>query len=101
MLYGTSWQERNTDSSFDDTEYLERSRELKDNVKSIASAALLKNKKKVRLSHPTEVSSADSAENEQNEQGKKVDETETMKAVDCSATSLVIAQIVAMDSVGA
>jgi hypothetical protein len=49
---------------FDDTEYFEKSQELKDNFKSAVSAALLKKKKKVKLSHPTEVSSADSAENE-------------------------------------
>lgn len=37
---------------FDDTEYIEQSRELTDNVKSAVSAALLK-KKKTKLSHPT------------------------------------------------
>ncbi|KAJ3862712.1 telomere stability and silencing-domain-containing protein [Lentinula novae-zelandiae] len=35
---------------FDDTEYLEQSRELVENVKSAVSAALLKKKKKVKLS---------------------------------------------------
>ncbi|KAJ3886581.1 telomere stability and silencing-domain-containing protein [Lentinula edodes] len=35
---------------FDDTEYLEQSRELVDNVKSAVSAALLKKKKKAKLS---------------------------------------------------
>jgi hypothetical protein len=86
---------------FDDTEYLEKSQELKDNVKSAVSAALLKKKKKVKLSHPTEVSSVDSAENEEKEQEKKVDGKETMKTVDRSAASPVIPQVIAMDSVGA
>jgi len=38
---------------FDDTEYLEQSRELVDGVKSAVSLALLKKKKKAKLSHPT------------------------------------------------
>jgi len=33
---------------FDDTEYLEKSQGLKDNAKSVVSAALLKKKKKVK-----------------------------------------------------
>ncbi|KIM40604.1 hypothetical protein M413DRAFT_446033 [Hebeloma cylindrosporum] len=85
---------------FDDTEYLEKSQELKDNVKSAVSAALLKKKKKAKLSHPTEVSPIDSAKNERTEQGEKVDEKEKMKALDHSATP-VIPQVVALDSVGA
>jgi len=37
---------------FDDTEYLEQSREIVDNVKSAVSAGLLKKKKKAKTSHP-------------------------------------------------
>jgi len=37
---------------FDDTEYLEQSRDLVDGVKSAVSQALLKKKKKAKLSHP-------------------------------------------------
>ncbi|KAF9000631.1 telomere stability and silencing-domain-containing protein [Cyathus striatus] len=37
---------------FEDTEYLEQSREINENVKSAVSAALLKKKKKAKLSHP-------------------------------------------------
>ncbi|KAJ7343368.1 telomere stability and silencing-domain-containing protein [Mycena albidolilacea] len=37
---------------FDDTEYLEQSRDLVDGVKSAVSAALLKKKKKAKLTHP-------------------------------------------------
>jgi len=43
---------------FDDTEYLEQSRELTENVKSAVSAALLKKKKKAKLAHPTDTPSA-------------------------------------------
>jgi len=43
---------------FDDTEYLEQSRELTENVKSAVSAALLKKKKKTKLSHPADASPA-------------------------------------------
>jgi len=37
---------------FDDTEYLEQSRDLVDGVKSAVSSALLKKKKKAKLTHP-------------------------------------------------
>ncbi|KAF7363536.1 hypothetical protein MSAN_01010200 [Mycena sanguinolenta] len=37
---------------FDDTEYLEQSRDLVDGVKSAVTAALLKKKKKAKLTHP-------------------------------------------------
>ncbi|KAJ7063396.1 telomere stability and silencing-domain-containing protein [Mycena amicta] len=37
---------------FDDTEYLEQSQDLVDGVKNAVSAALLKKKKKAKLSHP-------------------------------------------------
>ena len=85
---------------FDDTEYLEKSQELKDNVKSAVSAALLKKKKKAKLSHPTEVPSADSAGNEQ-EQGTKANEKEKLKVLNHNATTPVIPHVVEMDSVGA
>ena len=85
---------------FDDTEYLEKSQELKDNVKSAVSAALLKKKKKAKLSHPTEVPSAGSAGNDQ-EQGKKADEKGKLKVLDHNAATLVIPHVVEMDSVGA
>ncbi|KAF7294843.1 Sde2-N-Ubi domain-containing protein [Mycena indigotica] len=38
---------------FDDTEYLEQSQDLVDGVKNAVSAALLKKKKKAKLTHPT------------------------------------------------
>jgi len=43
---------------FDDTEYIEQSRELTENVKSAVSAALLKKKKKPKMSYPTDVGPA-------------------------------------------
>jgi len=49
---------------FDDTEYLEQSRELTENVKSAVSAALLKKRKKAKLSPPTEAGAAPSATQE-------------------------------------
>lgn len=39
---------------FDDTEYLEKSNELKEGVKNAVSAALLKKKKKAKLTSPTD-----------------------------------------------
>ncbi|KAG6844971.1 hypothetical protein H0H87_002085 [Tephrocybe sp. NHM501043] len=42
-----------TKHRFDDTEYLEQSRELTENVKNAVSAALLKRKKKTKLAHTT------------------------------------------------
>lgn len=44
---------------FDDTEYLEQSRDLKDGVKNAVAVALLKKKKKVKLSHPNDSSNID------------------------------------------
>jgi hypothetical protein len=38
---------------FDDTEYLEQSKEIVDNVKSAVAAGLLKKKKKAKTSHPS------------------------------------------------
>jgi hypothetical protein len=81
---------------FDDTEYLEKSQELKDNVKSAVSAALLKKKKKPKLSHPTEEPPAELNEKEKEKKGDK-----QVKASDCSTTPPVIPQVVAMDAVGA
>jgi len=47
---------------FDDTEYLEQSREIVDNVKSAVSAGLLKKKKKAKLSHgPPEPNSVEAS----------------------------------------
>jgi hypothetical protein len=44
---------------FDDTEYLERSQDLKDGVKNAVAAALLKKKKKAKLSHANDSSNTD------------------------------------------
>ncbi|KAF8907356.1 telomere stability and silencing-domain-containing protein [Gymnopilus junonius] len=56
---------------FDDTEYLEKSHELKEGVKNAVSAALLKKKKKAKLSHsPDEGSSKASDPNKEEEKEK-------------------------------
>jgi len=47
---------------FDDNEYLEQSQEIVENVKSAVTSALLKKRKKAKLSHaPTSVASASDA----------------------------------------
>ena len=44
---------------FDDSEYLEKSQDLKDGVRNAVAAALLKKKKKVKLSHPNDSSNTE------------------------------------------
>ncbi|KAF8150748.1 telomere stability and silencing-domain-containing protein [Crassisporium funariophilum] len=68
---------------FEDTEYLEQSRELKEGVKNAVSAALLKKKKKAKLTHPTE----------------DVPEGSKAKVVTAKAPPLVVA--VPLEAVGA
>ncbi|KAH9481686.1 Telomere maintenance protein SDE2 [Psilocybe cubensis] len=83
---------------FDDTEYLEKSQELKDNVKNAVSAALLKKKKKAKLSHPP----AEDSKEKGKEKEKVVAEKETAKATMLSATPLnPVPAAVALDAVGA
>ena len=83
---------------FDDTEYLEKSNELKEGVKNAVSAALLKKKKKAKLSPPTEdtKAAADSVK------GKHVVEDAKVKSVlvDAPATQILPAAQ-ALDAVGA
>ena len=83
---------------FDDTEYLEKSNELKEGVKNAVSAALLKKKKKAKLSPPTEdtKAAADSVK------GKDVVEDAKVKSVlvDAPATQTLPAAL-ALDAVGA
>ena len=83
---------------FDDTEYLEKSNELKEGVKNAVSAALLKKKKKAKLSPPTEDAkpAADSVK------GKDVVEDAKVKSVlvDAPATQILPAAQ-ALDAVGA
>ena len=83
---------------FDDTEYLEKSNELKEGVKNAVSAALLKKKKKAKLSPPTEdtKAAADSVK------GKDVVEDAKVKSVlvDAPATQTLPASQ-ALDAVGA
>ena len=74
---------------FDDTEYLEQSRDLKDGVKNAVAAALLK-KKKAKLSH-----SNDSSNNDVTERSK---DKVPVKSV---AIPVVPTTAVALDAVGA
>ncbi|KAF8968047.1 telomere stability and silencing-domain-containing protein [Flammula alnicola] len=88
---------------FDDTEYLEKSEELKESVKNAVSAALLlKKKKKAKLSHPTDNATAQSGEKSE-EKEKKIVEKEKVKAALASAQPLdpVPTTAVALDAVGA
>ncbi|KAF8802520.1 hypothetical protein BYT27DRAFT_7173013 [Phlegmacium glaucopus] len=75
---------------FDDTEYLEQSRDLKDGVKNAVAAALLKKKKKkVKLSHPNDSSSTDAMDSK----GKLPVQLVTVPVVPATA--------IALDAVGA
>ncbi|TFK40228.1 telomere stability and silencing-domain-containing protein [Crucibulum laeve] len=76
---------------FDDTEYLEQSREINDNVKSAVSAALLKKKKKAKLSHPTD----GSVEKTKMASAEKTDAPKTVKSVELTSAA------VSLDAVGA
>ncbi|PPQ89320.1 hypothetical protein CVT25_003157 [Psilocybe cyanescens] len=82
---------------FDDTEYLEKSQELKDSVKNAVSAALLKKKKKAKLSHPP----ADAAATEDaKEKEKAIVEKESVKAAMLSKQPLnPVPNAVALDAV--
>jgi len=72
---------------FDDTEYLEKSQELKDNVKNAVAAALLK-KKKAKLSHPTSSDGSLASDKKEKEDVKKIIEKEKVKAALVSAQPL-------------
>jgi len=77
---------------FDDTEYLEQSRDLVDNVKSAVSAAMLKKRKKAKISH----SAATAAESDAKPTSAVTSVSE--KILESSATPLVA--VVASASVG-
>ena len=81
---------------FDDTEYLEKSNELKEGVKNAVSAALLKKRKKAKLAHPTEESKdALSSKGKAKEVEKVVAEKDAVKA------TLITSQPLALDAIGA
>ncbi|KDR78942.1 hypothetical protein GALMADRAFT_63723 [Galerina marginata CBS 339.88] len=79
---------------FDDTEYLEKSHELKEGVKNAVSAALLKKKKKAKLSHPTEGLGTDAVESVKGKE-KKTSVDEVVKPLN------PIPRAVELDAVGA
>ncbi|KAF5381969.1 hypothetical protein D9615_004277 [Tricholomella constricta] len=76
---------------FDDTEYLEQSRELTENVKSAVSAALLKKRKKAKVTHPTATTAAPSsaATREKPSTKEKVAEQPMEKALDAALADAV------------
>ena len=91
---------------FDDTEYLEKSHELKEGVKSAVSVALLKKKKKVKTSHsPDEVSPEAESKKDKgkaNEEEKEaVDKVSAIKAALASAQPVQPTPAVALEAVGA
>ena len=76
---------------FDDTEYLEKSRDLKDGVRNAVAAALLKKKKKVKLSHPNDSSNTDIT----------TEDSKDKLAVEPVALPVVPTTAIALDAVGA
>ena len=81
---------------FDDTEYLEKSNELKEGVKNAVSAALLKKRKKAKLAHTTEESKdGPSSKGKAKEVEKVVAEKDAVKA------TLITSQLLALDAIGA
>lgn len=75
---------------FDDTEYLEQSRDLNDGVRNAVAAALKKKKKKAKLSHPSDSSNTDTTEGSKDK-----------LAVEPAAVPLVPTMAVSLDAVGA
>ena len=81
---------------FDDTEYLEKTEELKEGVKSAVSAALLKRRKKAKLVQSSEEVT------EKGKEGQKGQDTvqESIEKKGGSAT-LAAEQLIALNAVGA
>jgi len=77
---------------FDDTEYLEQSRDLKDGVRN-AVASALKKKKKIKLSHPNDSSNTGTTTEDSLSKGKL--------AVKPVAVPVVPTTTIALDAVGA
>jgi len=88
---------------FDDTEYLEKSHELKEGVKNAVSAALLKKKKKVKTSHSPNEASPETAESNKEKEKEKttVDKKAAVRAALESAQPAQPTPAVALEAVGA
>jgi len=76
---------------FDDTEYLEKSQDLKDGVRNAVAAALLKKKKKAKLSHPNDSSNTNMT----------TEDSKNKLAVEPVAVPVVPTTAIALDAVGA
>lgn len=88
---------------FDDTEYLEQSRELVDNVKSAVSVGLLKKRKKAKTS-PSPEADKEKTVADGNGKGKEVvEEVKTKTTAPISAVAADVPPVVAvpLDTVGA
>lgn len=82
---------------FDDTEYLEKSNELKEGVKNAVSAALLKKKKKAKLSPPTE----DTKPTADSVKGKDVEDVKVRSVLVDAPAMETLPTALALDAVGA
>ncbi|CAA7266900.1 unnamed protein product [Cyclocybe aegerita] len=87
---------------FDDTEYLEKTEELKEGVKSAVSAALLLKKKKKKAASPDGEGSKEAAKEKGKRKEKDEKKAQTSAAL-LSAQPLdpIVPQAVALDAVGA
>ncbi|KAF9526412.1 telomere stability and silencing-domain-containing protein [Crepidotus variabilis] len=81
---------------FDDTEYLEKTEELKEGVKNAVSAALLKKRKKAKLNPPTE-----GVSNEKDKGKAKEVDPSALSEKEVVKATLMTSQPVALDAVGA
>lgn len=87
---------------FDDTEYLEKTEELKEGVKNAVSIALLKKRKKTKLVHNSE-EDKDESRNGKDEEDKKEKGTIAgeQDAVQTTKTTLLNARSITLDAIGA
>lgn len=87
---------------FDDTEYLEKTEELKEGVKSAVSAALLKKRKKAKLMHKSEEAEEEKGKDKSKEQDVvKEDVKKSEDVVENVSATLAAEQPIALDAIGA
>jgi len=86
---------------FDDTEYLEKTEELKEGVKNAVSAALLKKRKKAKLVHSSEEVSEKGKEKPKKQDVVKESVKKNEIAAKSGSATLKAEQPIALDAVGA
>ena len=86
---------------FDDTEYLEKTEELKEGVKNAVSAALLKKRKKAKLVHSSEEVAEKGKENPKKQDVVKESVKKNEIAAESGSVTLAAEQPIALDAVGA